>query len=742
MSNPDKDLEQTLNDGALSVTNWNRPIWVASFNRKSNSQFGSVFDVHSVIQWTIEPYDVQEFRANALPDDPVVLQRVNEEDGMAEIIFTGRLGHFNTTNPTQKPFVEIQISENYFEKPLPYSMSVLNVPPLEDRPSTLHLLPERETLELSKWLDQHQEGYIQEALKTKSPDIRARLDAIFAPESPPTEPTPPPPINTSSQFNTDRPRSVSDTLRRAPNAFVVANYLNRLRGTPDTDADHDSYVLHVDAPWGGGKTTFANFIANFLSYSTYLTPKDQLNFIDTSGVPRERLEPMAANNWMILRFNAWENQHVTPPWWNFYTSFLQGYQNHIDHPFLFDMDEYSWRIFTPETLKSMFLAVILFLIALIAASFGAFAKADPLITTAAAFLGATSFIAYLFTQAKSGVKKIIDAADSAYNPTVLGETDPLTRLRKRFLKVAGYENRPVLMIIDDIDRCEPEYVVELMRGLITIFQSNHVSYLILGDRGWIEQSFENVNEDMADIHTDTSVGFGARFAEKVIQMSYLLPQIPDDERAAYLRSLLGQTEDRAARKAAAQAKMQELFTQSDNSEDIADLKSKAENSQNAANPEDALIETEAIRIQAAIARSAAEDQEKTIRHGLEEVGELLPVNPRRVKRLVNMIAVYQASGETTLGIDPDTREDWLPMVLWLILFSEHPNVHANLYRNPDLLKPLDPPHEDLRLYDWKIEGGLPRGARRIIKGIGEGSDNIGITVENAKHLRSLTPLKG
>ncbi|MCO4824516.1 MAG: hypothetical protein KC451_06655 [Amylibacter sp.] len=88
------------------------------------------------------------------------------------------------------------------------------------------------------------------------------------------EPTPPQALETQSHFSTDEPRSVVDTLRRAPNAFVVAQYLDRLRGAPIKDEkSQDSYVLHVDAPWGGGKTTFANFIANFLSFRHHKTPK-------------------------------------------------------------------------------------------------------------------------------------------------------------------------------------------------------------------------------------------------------------------------------------------------------------------------------------------------------------------------------------------------------------------------------------------------------------------------------------
>ncbi len=52
-------------------------------------------------------------------------------------------------------------------------------------------------------------------------------------------------------------------------------------------------------------------------------------------------------------------------------------------------------------------------------------------------LGATSLLAFIFTQAKAGIRRIVDTSNSAYGPTVLGEEDPLSRLGKRFLEVAA-----------------------------------------------------------------------------------------------------------------------------------------------------------------------------------------------------------------------------------------------------------------------------------------------------------------
>ncbi|MEJ6710525.1 MAG: hypothetical protein QNK92_17345 [Amylibacter sp.] len=111
-----------------------------------------------------------------------------------------------------------------------------------------------------------------------------------------------------------------------------------------------------------------------------------------------------------------------------------------------------------------------------------------------------------------------------------------------------------------------------------------------------------------------------------------------------------------------------------------------------------------------------------------------------MKRLVNTIAVYQASGETTLGIDPDNSHDWLEMVFWLILFSEFPNVFAAIYARPSLLNPLPTPNDEKLLFDRNVDGGLPSAAHKVIDGVTIDGEKIRITSHVATKMRKLTPL--
>ena len=98
--------------------------------------------------------------------------------------------------------------------------------------------------------------------------------------------------------------------------------------------------------------------------------------------------------------------------------------------------------------------------------------------------------------------------------------------------------RPVLAIVDDQDRCDPIYVTELIRGMQTILVSQRVVFLLLGDCDWIEQSFSETYKAMKGIYVGPEHEFGARFVEKAIQFSFVLPDVSKPQRSAYVRSLL------------------------------------------------------------------------------------------------------------------------------------------------------------------------------------------------------------
>ncbi|WP_417427107.1 P-loop NTPase fold protein [Hoeflea sp.] len=129
-----------------------------------------------------------------------------------------------------------------------------------------------------------------------------------------------------------------DYLQRSEIAFALAGQLNdvwdSMNPPPSPVIPFDSaywtglfkrspkqtlepgFVVHVDAPWGGGKTTFAQYLTQILN--PYRLPQLPKWLKDLPLGDAEKWKQSHRRPWHVVQFNAWQHEHVSPPWWVFY----------------------------------------------------------------------------------------------------------------------------------------------------------------------------------------------------------------------------------------------------------------------------------------------------------------------------------------------------------------------------------------------------------------------------------------
>lgn len=597
----------------------------------------------------------------------------------------------------------------------------------------------------------------------------------------------------------DRAETDVDLLARAPLAYGLSYHLNRMmdqqaargKGNPSDEADA-SFTLHINAPWGGGKTTFSNLVAGILSASPQspglktgkglrrwwgrwtgtAMPSDPekpsflqtLDLDNTANWPRRYLE----RDWLIVKFNAWRHEHVLPPWWNLYQVFRRecvqslSTGGQIRHW----IGERWWRIFSPEFRRALF--AVAFIVSVVSLLCWFFPQFYSWITTTAkndnkelagniaptlailTLLGGSGIA--LVRSAQSGVRSLINSSTESVNAAALGEDDPLNRFRKRFRQLAEKFDRPVLVVIDDLDRCKPKYVVELIRGLLTIFQARGVVFALLGDRKWIDSSFAIEHKSMQDLSGEEPADFGKRFAEKAIQLSLLLPHIGNDARLNYVSAiLLGAHDGNAPLKDSARNEeienyvndMKEQFRATKNRDDRAaayeQAKKQAEKTFEAdkSNLQTAI---QYLNRESALTSIRSDRIEQEIQHALLDAIDLLPNNPRRIKRLINMIALYQMSAQVMFGTVEGSNE-WHELVLWIILMSEHRDSWKALVNNPELTEiavqragQVDETHEPHPV-PWLND----TQSLNVISGAGYKRKGIRLSEDTVRKFRYLTP---
>ncbi|HKR24369.1 MAG TPA: P-loop NTPase fold protein, partial [Allosphingosinicella sp.] len=425
-----------------------------------------------------------------------------------------------------------------------------------------------------------------------------------------------------THFVDDDPEVERDALNRGPLAIALGRRLHRIwcrsngirvPGSDEASAGGEgraAFVLHLDAPWGGGKTSFANFLARVLNPfpagcagpASFLAERGEGDvgaiFIDdphakgpggkrAADWPKEARRP-----WVVVNFNAWQAEHCTPPWWVFYQAIRKGCFDSVraegdfawtpapppepawraglvrgwrsarawfrgkDRWAALVASEYGWRLFNPKILSLLLTAIIsLGLLGLLIWSGGwgvreggqggpstGFILTGGLGVILTGLTGITAIwgLGALFTES------IVPGTSTFAERLSLGNGDPFARFRRHFARTMERVRRPVMVIVDDLDRCRPDFVVDLVRGIQTLLRSPRVVFVILGDRAWIERAFESHHQAMSTINVGSRQSFGARFVQKAIQMSFILPEIPDELQHAYVRRVLLGSEASAA----------------------------------------------------------------------------------------------------------------------------------------------------------------------------------------------------
>ncbi|MFL6845217.1 MAG: P-loop NTPase fold protein [Allosphingosinicella sp.] len=599
-----------------------------------------------------------------------------------------------------------------------------------------------------------------------------------------------------TRFVSDDAETERDGLGRGVMAIALANQLHQIwrKANPDPPSsrlsdDRAAFVVHVDAPWGGGKTTFAHFISAVLNPASgpggraagFLQERygDAYNFAELivdREAPADHRRP-----WITVWFNAWQAEHCKPPWWVFYQAIRKqcfaalaregdaamhpgrpgGWRR---SPFSFVpgaavagwlwLQEILWRLWNPKirsllatTALCLVLVWLLFEGKLL--GLGEKGGVELLVQNGVGFgLGAIGTISFIWAAGAVLTESIMPGTDSWSEKLSLGSGDPFDRFRRHFRRMLEEIRRPVMVVVDDLDRCRPEFVVDLVRGMQTLLRSPRVVFVILGDRTWIERSFETHHESMNDGQAEFEQNFGARFVAKAIQMSFVLPVIDRQRQESYVEDILFDGRARTGMSSApdlsaAVAAREALAKTGAEASDSA-VKAAAARDGRAlpAGFEQALQEERGI------AATTSPEVEAGIRHRLQSLASCLPPNPRQIKRIINAVTMYHAIAYQK-GLPVDQEGPALALAAWVVLMSEWPASWRLLASRPQFLNLLA--HEDpasaIEAAEAQVTAGfrdellrLARDERLVSLIRGDGEARAPLTAGAVNDFLDLTPV--
>jgi KAP-like P-loop domain-containing protein len=506
--------------------------------------------------------------------------------------------------------------------------------------------------------------------------------------------TPAPRHEETVPTHTDNPAKVDELGRKAV-ARILARRIRDMRAEEADNAAHDrdkaarrggAFLVHLHAPWGAGKTSLLNFLA------------DELRKEDPQ-------------RWVVVNFNAWRHQRIAPPWWWLMTTMYTESVRELGsfrgvkrlRALTLRLHEWWWRVKGGWPGFVMLVLGAAMIVVVWKAGFVKGATSDVLAwKTIRAFLLAAAAIltpALTLWGFVRGVSRWVFATSARGARRFIDNTrDPMQLVHEHVHDLVRWAGADVVVMIDDLDRCKGPYVVELLEGIQTLFRDVPLTFVVAADRDWLADSYADEYAKFVSTSDEPGRPLGYLFLEKTFQISAGLPPVGVQldgfwNRLLRMPKLPSEKElDRERRRAA-----DELGGKP--SRDLGRVVAEEPGT----TPAQVQARREVVAVEMAGARAAAEAA-----HTLEPFKSLLGrnPNPRAMKRLVNAYGIARGievlHGHNIEGEHFGEQQT----ALWTILNLRWPKLGDHLAVRP----------EDVELIgDGKPPTRVPRDLRPLFE---------------------------
>jgi len=526
-------------------------------------------------------------------------------------------------------------------------------------------------------------------------------------------------------YHSDEP-TFEDQLQRKALAEVLVYRIKEIREKNKTQ-NRGSFLVHLGGSWGSGKSTFVNFLREIMEKYTN------------------------GESWITVYFSAWQHQRLNPPWWFlmdsvFKTSLrekLKEIDKNVCSRYLgwlkLWFDEYRWRFSLNIGLAFgvfiLYMVLVCLIISLINISFKSeiesvwdvfFKSEDKLAENILKFVTLVTTLGGLFI---FWAKLLTPNSAKAARKFVETTSDPLKELKEHYRNMIKSIGRPVCVFIDDLDRCQGGYIVDLLEGIQTLFREGNVTYIAIADRNWLCASFSNIYRDYASVADEPGKPMGFYFMDKIFQLSFSLPPIDGVTKKNYWKYLINQNMklldiDKHQESLERYEKMAEKnFENIENEDDIGkELEVRVHEIEDKSDENsEALIQ--AYR-RAAVLRFNKPDSIMRTTHTLEEFAPLLESNPRAMKRFINEYSMEWTLDKLRGGNIPREK-----LARWTILKLRWPLLAEHLLNFPDNFRIIGGSNVESEKNDYLISLLKSSAVRNVINGGGLGGELDELTIK-------------
>lgn len=472
-----------------------------------------------------------------------------------------------------------------------------------------------------------------------------------------------------------------------------------------------AFMVNIFGPWGSGKSTLLNLLRKHL----------------------QEIGKKERKEWLVVEFNAWQHQGINPPWWPFLHTVRKGIRQGLSMrrvKFLVRDAISSIRIRHKLYLTFLILIAILFWVLNIeAVKESIFPDGENWVKNMSGVGAILTTITAIGTVFWSISKSLFPQSVRGAQYFVELKEDPYALLKEKFTGLIDLlgEHRRLAIFIDDLDRCEGQYVVSLLEGIQTIFKKAPVVYVVAADIRWLQRSYSKHYQGYADAIEQPGHNLGHLFMEKIFQLSIPMPQISDKYRNIYWADI--------------RSKTQVSHPSQRSTADLEDIAKKTlEKATSIGQVMQAIRENEDPELESVLRsegtrRLVSDDVKKSTQQHLDKFAPFLGNNPRAMIRTLNNLVMFQL---LTLQAGLDEYMDYLP--LWVILKMRWPVIAEILKDDPGMIKYIKNQnytmfHDDISKVFYLNEDEV----HKVVTGDAEGID-VELTEEMIKDFSALSYL--
>lgn len=300
-------------------------------------------------------------------------------------------------------------------------------------------------------------------------------------------------------------------------------------------------LIHIE---GRGRTLFLDRVSSQLDPTLEPVPDRSASLKEPRKRAREASharKPRAseATRWTVIGFDAWQHQRVAPPWWWLIKAIDTQTRDRLRSDGVWPsvsnrLRDYGWR--GRQLGKDLILVVPVIVVALAIAA-GAWKMSGghtigEVLQWAATAIAAVTTIAGVGWSAGNALRRHLLVESPVGASAVLRTSDPMAELKRRYRFLIESAGTPVAILVDNLDRCRADYVVELLEGVQTLLKQADptrdlplVVYLVAADQAWLCDSYLQTYEQFGETTQQVGRPFGLAFLDKIFDLSLTIPKV-------------------------------------------------------------------------------------------------------------------------------------------------------------------------------------------------------------------------